>query len=336
MGELEKEYPTIVVNYKDCLCIRTKVPNPSGLKASSQQVTLVKPFFSRYDHEIDRMFRFCKRVTAYFIDGYICIRLIRDRDDQLLLEMCTATSGASGTPALRKLQDELDKLTRRIDDMQASTPAAPPVQSQLHARAGVPHGDRAIADNIKRLRYELIRLKESREFVNMQILNFRYPKNEEKGRRALRRLHDDLRSMDDEIRRVEDEIGDLRQQQLESPHPVGAFMGARALEQVEAEIYAIKDKISQLQRDFETQKQLEEALDTEVLNLDQDISRMETSNGNYDVSTYRETQRLRNRKHLDSTHAFNYKEIITRQIREKKKQLVDLQNELVSLTRPPA
>ena len=206
----------------------------------------------------------------------------------------------------------------------------------LDSRAGVPHGDRAIADNIRRLRFELIRLKESREFVNMQILNFRYPKNEEKGRRALRSLHDHLRSMDDEIRRVEDEIDNLRQQQPESPKQMGAFMGARAVEEVQAEIDAIKDKISQLQRDYETQKQLEEALDTEVRNLDRDITRMETSNGNYEVSTYRETQRLRNRKHLESTHAFTYKESITRQIKEKKTQLVDLRNELLSLTPPPA
>ena len=336
MGELEKEYPSIVVNYKDCLCIRTKVPNPPGLKASSQKVAIVKPRFENYADEVDRMFRFCQRVTAHFIDGYICIRLVQDQHGVLLLEMYTATSGASGTPALRKLQDELDKLIRRIDDMQASTPAAPPVQSQLHARAGVPHGDRAIADNIRRLRYELIRLKESREYVNMQILNFRYPKNEEKGRRALRSLQDHLRFMDDEIRRVEDEIDILKQQQPESPKQMGAFMGARALEQVEAEIYAIKDKISQLQRDYETQKRLEEALDTEVRNLNQDITRMETSNGNYEVSTYRETQRLRNRKHLESTHAFTYKESITRQIKEKKTQLVDLQNELLNLTPPPA
>ena len=340
LGELEKEYPYIVVNYKDILCIRTKVPNPPGLTASSERVRIVKPVFSNYEYEIKSMFRFCQRVTAHFIDGYIYVRLVQDQYGVLLLQMNTATSGASGTPALRKLQDELDKLTRRIDDMQASTPAAPPVQSQLHAQAGVPHGGRAIADNIKRLRYELIRLKDSREFTNMQILNFRYPKNEEKGRRALRSLQDHLRSMDEEIRRVEDEIGDLRQQQLESPHPVGAFMGARALEDVQADIAAIQDNISQLKREFTDCKYRENMLDEKVKAYEEEIDDMKRT-GNYEVPDLRQKQREQEQVRKESNRLLAYCDAITARIKAQKTLFNDLNYELSGFqtarsTPPPA
>ena len=53
-----------------------------------------------------------------------------------------------------------------------------------------------------------------------------------------------------EIRGVENEIGNLRQQQPESPKQMGAFMGARAVEEVQADIAEIKEKISKLKRDF--------------------------------------------------------------------------------------
>ena len=130
-----------------------------------------------------------------------------------------------------------------------------------------------------------------------------------------------------EIRRVENEIGNLRQQQPESPKQMGAFMGARAVEEVQADIAEIKEKISKLKRDFTDCKYRERILDEQVNAYEDEITEM-TRTGNYEVPDLRQKRQAQQQARTQSIDLMRAGESIQYRIKAEEARFNDLNYEL--------